>query len=149
MSKLYWEDFHVGAQYDLGEYFLTQKELIEFATQYDPQDFHTDPVKALESPLGVLCATGIHTMGICQRLLVLGLFKNTAFVAGVKMGNMSLSKPVLPDESLSSALTITECRPLKDGLRGLISYEQRAYNPRDEQVLSVESSVIMLRRNTA
>lgn len=149
MSKLYWEDFHVGAEYQLGEYFLTQKELIEFASQYDPQDFHTDPIKALESPLGILCATGIHTMGICQRLVVLGLFKNSAFFAGVKVGNMSLSKPVLPDESLRSELTITECRPLKDGQRGLISYEQRAYNPRNEQVLSVESSVLIMRRGAA
>jgi len=149
MSKLYWEDFQVGNEYELGEYFLTQKELIEFATQYDPQDFHMDPVKALESPLGILCATGIHTMGICQRLLVLGLFKNSAFIAGVKMGSLNLSKPVLPNESLRSNVSITETRPLKDGQRGLISYEQRAYNPRDEQVLSVESSILMMRREVA
>lgn len=149
MSKLYWEDFQIGHEFELGEYFLTQKELIEFGSQYDPQDFHMDPVKALDSPMGMLCATGIHTMGICQRLLVLGLFKNSAFVAGVKMGNLNLSKPVLPDETLRSNVTITEVRPLKDGQRGLISYEQRAYNPRDEQVLSVDSSIIMMRRDAA
>lgn len=149
MTKLFWEDFSEGSEFDLGEYFLSQEELIEFAKQYDPQDFHTDPIKALDSPLGQLCATGIQTMAICQRLLVTQLFNRTAFVAGVNMGNMSFSRPVLPNEALRAELTVTTKRRLSDGKRGLLSYEMRAFNPRDECVLTTDASVILLCRNEA
>ena len=145
-EKLYWEDFSEGAVIPIGEYYLPQDELIEFARKYDPQPFHIDPEAALESPLGCLCATGIHTMAICQRLIVDNLFLRTAFVAGIHMDGLRFTKPVLPEETLRMEITITGLRPVKDGKRGLVSYETRVYNPRNELAMTHQATIMVLRR---
>jgi len=36
-----------------------------------PMEFHVDPEKAKLSPIGALCASGIHTLGIMQRLTLI------------------------------------------------------------------------------
>ncbi len=145
-KELYWEDFPVGKTFKLGCYFLSKKELIDFATQYDPQDFHIDEEKAKLTPMGVLCASGLQTVAICQRLTVKNLTERSALVAGVAMNNLKFNTPVLPDETLRAELTITEARRLSDGKRGLIRFEKHAYNPRNECVMSLESGLIMMCR---
>src|SRR5450432_3972900 len=39
----YWEDFQVGEVSEFGPATITQEEIIEFATRFDPQPFHIDP----------------------------------------------------------------------------------------------------------
>ena len=50
------EDFPVGAEYELGSRSLSQDEIVAFARDYDPQPFHTDPVAAKSSAFGTLIA---------------------------------------------------------------------------------------------
>ena len=61
---IYFEDFEPGRTWELGSYTFTEESIIEFARQYDPQYFHTDPVKAKESVFGGLVASGWQTLGI-------------------------------------------------------------------------------------
>jgi acyl dehydratase len=67
-EAVYFEDFEPGVETQLGQYCLSQAELIEFATRYDPQPFHTDPIAAQTSLIGCLCASGNQTYVITQRL---------------------------------------------------------------------------------
>ena len=39
---LHWEDFHVGDVTELGTVEVTEEDVIEFATRFDPQPFHLD-----------------------------------------------------------------------------------------------------------
>ena len=41
-DKLYLDDLSVGDTFRSGEYQLAEEEIINFTTQYDPQDFHID-----------------------------------------------------------------------------------------------------------
>ena len=65
---LYWEDFKVGETVEMGRHTFTEAEIIEFAQQFDPQPFHTDPVAAKASFFGGLIASGWHTCAVCMRL---------------------------------------------------------------------------------
>ena len=49
MATTHFEDFTNGQVIELGSVTLTQEAIIDFATQFDPQPFHTDPVAAVES----------------------------------------------------------------------------------------------------
>ena len=52
----------------VGAFQLTEAAVIEFATTWDPQPFHTDPVAAAESVFGGLVASSAHLFAICTRL---------------------------------------------------------------------------------
>ena len=52
----------------VGSFPLTEAAVIEFATTWDPQPFHTDPVAAADSVFGGLVASSAHLFAICSRL---------------------------------------------------------------------------------
>jgi len=51
-SGRYFEDYTVGVEQEVGSLGISEAEIIEFAKKYDPQDFHTDPEKAVSGPFG-------------------------------------------------------------------------------------------------
>ena len=42
------EDFAVGESFTLGSVQMKEQEMIDFATQFDPQRFHVDPAAAAD-----------------------------------------------------------------------------------------------------
>ncbi|MFP5468894.1 MAG: MaoC/PaaZ C-terminal domain-containing protein, partial [Alphaproteobacteria bacterium] len=59
--KYYWEDFVPGEVAQFGAYHVTKEEIIEFASEYDPQPMHIDEEGAKKSFMGGLCASGWHS----------------------------------------------------------------------------------------
>lgn len=144
-KTFYWEDFEPGMHLEVGEYFLSEQELISFAKQYDPQTFHIDPDAAKDSPIGVLCASGIQTMAITQRLIVDNLLNRTALVAGMGVDELRFNTPVLPNEKLRVTITVSERnKPKKDIGKGRVYYTVKAYNPRNELAFSMVAKVLVL-----
>lgn len=100
------EDLVVGQVIDLGSYVTTSEEIIAFATQWDPQPFHTDPVAAASGYFGGVIASGVHTLSIFQRLSVLGAYRHWDIVAGRAIRNFELLRPVRPGNELHGTLTV-------------------------------------------
>ena len=75
-----WTELPVGQRFLSGTLALTETEIIDYATKYDPQPFHTDPEAAKSAPLfGGLVASGLHTMGACfGRIMGSGLFREVS-----------------------------------------------------------------------
>ena len=46
VAYTYFEDFVVGARFETPPVTVTEAEIIEFATKFDPQPMHTDPAAA-------------------------------------------------------------------------------------------------------
>ena len=46
MPDIYFEDFAAGQEYELGSHTIDHAAIIEFASQFDPQPFHTDDAAA-------------------------------------------------------------------------------------------------------
>ena len=69
-SPMFFEDFEVGTTEEFGEYLVTEEEILEFASKYDPQAFHLSDEAAKATLFGGLCASGWHTCAIAMRMLV-------------------------------------------------------------------------------
>ncbi len=148
MTKiLHWEELQPGFSLDLGSYYLSQDELIRFARDYDPQTFHIDPEKAKLSPLGQLCASGLQTAAITQRLTVNELFSRTHVVAGLGVDKLRFYTPVLPDESLSASMLVQKAyRPSTSKDRGIVVYDVEVKNPRGEKVSTLQATIMVMCR---
>lgn len=146
---LHWEELQPGFSLDLGSYYLSQEELISFARQYDPQIFHIDPEKAKGTPIGRLCASGLQTTAITQKLTVEQLFSKTHLVAGMGVDKLRFYTPVLPNESLSASMRVKKAfRPPTATNRGVVIYDVEVYNPRGEKVSSMQATIMVMCRNT-
>lgn len=102
----YAEDLSVGEVFELGSYTPSEVEIIEFATQWDPQAFHIDRQVATEGFFGEVIASGIHTTAIFQRLVVLGAYRDWAVVAGRRITDIELPAPVTAGLELHGRLEI-------------------------------------------
>ena len=84
-NPLFWEDMAPRQSWRTGECEVTADDIVAFARRFDPMPMHLGPESARATPLGVFCASGIHTLGVTQRLLCDRLFSKTALIAGGKI----------------------------------------------------------------
>ncbi|MBA4026548.1 MAG: dehydratase [Gordonia sp.] len=104
---LYAEDLVEGHTYELGSYVVTRDEILSFAGQWDPQDFHTDDAAAAKGFFGEVIASGIHTLAVFQRLSVLGAYNRWAVIAGRTLRDVQFRSPVRSDSELSATMSVT------------------------------------------
>ena len=69
ITDRYFEDYHPGFIAEYGSITVDEQEMIEFARRFDPQEFHTDPVRAAQGFFGGLIASGWHTCSLMMRLI--------------------------------------------------------------------------------
>ena len=93
-QTLWWEDFPVGRTADLGSHTFDANEIIEFARQFDPQPFHTDPAAARSSIYGGLIASGWHTCAVAMRLMCDNYINRTVSMGSPGVDNIRWLKPV-------------------------------------------------------
>ncbi len=112
MSKrlFYLDDLSPGMRFTAGPVTLTEQEIIAFASEYDPQPFHTDPEAAQASFFKSLVASGWQTAAVTMRMLVAGAmpFAGGSIGLGVEV---SWPRPVRPGDSLSVDLEVIDITP--------------------------------------
>jgi acyl dehydratase len=115
VSMSYAEDLEakIGSSIHLGAYTPTHDEIIEFASQWDPQDFHVDPRAAATGYFGELIASGIHTLAIFERLAVLGAYRHWAVIAGRRISAIEFTAPVTGGLTLQGSLVIDRIEHVK------------------------------------
>jgi acyl dehydratase len=145
---VYFEDLSEGDVLQLGSYDVTESEIVEFAEQYDPQWFHTDPERARESsPLGDLAASGWHTCAMTMRILVDEHFSEAASLGALGVDNLRWPNPTLPGETLSVRVEVLETRPSdSDEGRGVVRSELRTTNEDGEVKAAMKPIVLYARR---
>lgn len=140
---LLWDDFTPGQAWVFGEYPVTEAEIIDFATRYDPLPMHLDRDTARDTPLGVFCASGIHTFGMTQKLLVDNLYIRCHLIAGGELKSFRLHRPVLPGDRLSVAIRVEDVAPHSRRLdAGWIDFNVLARNASGETVLEYDVRVL-------
>jgi len=145
--KLYFEDLAVGDEWTSDEYEISQSEIIEFAEQYDPQWFHTDPERAAEESIyGSLIAAGFHTAAISTRLFVDCFLSETATLGGKGIDKLRWHEPVRPDDRLSIHAEIVD-REIETDSRGLADIRIETSNQESEIVFSMIALVMFVRRD--
>jgi acyl dehydratase len=69
-ERRFFEDYSAGRVYEFGAITVSEPEIVDFATRYDPQYFQINPVKAATSEFAGIIASGWHTIGLAMRLYV-------------------------------------------------------------------------------
>jgi acyl dehydratase len=143
----YWEDFHVGDVAELGPVPVTEDEIVEFATRFDPQPFHVDPDAARESPFGGLIASGWHTAAIYMGMFVRGVLEGTASLGSPGVEELRWLAPVRPGDTLRGRTTITDVQPSSTTPgRGTIFGEHEVVNQDGVVVMRFRSRGFIARR---
>ncbi|MDB5487230.1 MAG: hypothetical protein JWQ58_945 [Reyranella sp.] len=147
MTDRFYEDFKVGDRFMSGGMTITEAAIIDFARQWDPQPFHTDPAFAATWTFGGLIASGLHTMGATLRLwLDLGIFRACS-LGSPGIGEVQFPRPVRPGDTLRVVSDIVELRPSTSKPdRGIARLRQVTINQRGEQVMEQETTVFLKRR---
>ena len=118
-EKVYADDLVPGQEFDLGTWHFTEKDIIAFATSWDPLPIHVDPEAAAHSPFGGVIASGIHSMAVMQRLSVEGFYRHTSIIAGRNILSCDLLAPARTDATVRGVVRIIEVRP-REGRRDAI-----------------------------
>lgn len=150
MTDRFFEDFKAGDRFVSGDMTITEAAIIEFARQWDPQPFHTDPAFASTWTFGGLIASGLHTMAVTLRLwLDLGIFRACS-LGSPGIGEVQFPRPVRPGDTLRVVSDIVQLRlsaSRRD--RGIARLRQVTINQRGEQVMEQETTVFLKRRASA
>ncbi len=105
------ESFEVGQVKKFGAYRVTEAEVIEFASKYDPQYFHLDHEAAKNSLFGGLCASGWHTCAMTMSMMVANMDENGTSLGSPGIDELRWLRPVYPGDVLSVCMEVLETRP--------------------------------------
>jgi acyl dehydratase len=144
----YLEDFQVGEkQLARGDYLVTEEEIVEFGTRFDPQPFHTDPVAAADSIFGSLVASSVHLFAISVSLSR-HLGEPAAAVSALGFDEVRMLAPARPGDRLRlrcETLGARRSRSRPDC--GVIESRSELYNQRGENVMSYRGAFLVRARD--
>lgn len=147
MTDRYFEDYVPGSTEEFGSVKVSEAEIVEFATKYDPQPFHLDPAAAAASPYGGLIASGWQTAGLMMRMLVENYLSPVSSLGSPGIDELRWPRPVRPDDELRVRIEVLETRPSKSKPdRGLVRSRIELLNQDDEVVFSALALNFVLRR---
>ena len=145
---LYWEDFPPGETVEVGSHTFTEREMITFARQFDPQPFHVDPAAAKNSIFKGLIASGWHTCAIAMRLMVDKYVARSASLGSPGLDNIRWLAPVRAGDTITYRRTTTAARVSESKPDvGLVHSRWEAVNQRGEKVMTMEGWGMFRRRH--
>jgi len=143
------EDWAVGDSF-VGEitYVMEHDRMIEFAEEFDPQSFHTDPQAASESFFGGLVASGWHTAAACMRLVA--DFLGPASMGAPGIDELRWHRPVRDGDELRLTWTVLEHRrSASKPDRGIMRVQQQVHDQAGELVMSMIAIMMIASRSDA
>lgn len=108
MDKIYLNDLTIGTTWTSREHTLTEADIIEFAQQYDPQPFHTDPERAKDSFFGTLVASGWQTACLTMRLMVETIPIATGLIGA--SGSVKWGRPTYPNDRIHVVAKVVDIK---------------------------------------
>jgi acyl dehydratase len=147
-AERYLEDFVEGDVYEFGPIGITEEEIIDYGRKFDPQVFHTDPVKAKETVYGGLIASGWHTCGLFMRLFVDHYLPGPASLGSPGVDELRWLKPVRPGDELILRITVEKVKPSKSKPdRGVLFSYCEMLNQERDVVATMSGINLILYRN--
>ncbi|OFE14237.1 hypothetical protein BA895_11540 [Humibacillus sp. DSM 29435] len=131
------EEMPLGVEIDCGAHELTEAEIIEFGSLWDPQYFHIDPDAAAHSTFGGVIASGVHTTAIFQRLATLAVYNRYDVIAGREIRSLRFLTPVRAGDVLTGSVVLRSIAPARRG-RCLVTIAGTLTNQEGVLVLTLE-----------
>ena len=108
-TPLFLEDLAVGDVMRSSTWTIDAEQIVAFASEFDPQPFHTDPDAAPETFFRGLVASGWHVAAITMRLIV----ESTPLAGGVIGAGADVQWPsaTRPGDTLHVVSEVIDVRP--------------------------------------
>ena len=145
-SPLHLDDLKVGLRFSSGCILINERQMIDFARQFDPQPFHLDAELAKHSIFGGLVASGWFTASVSMRLLLEGLPLATGTI-GLGGETMQWPNPVMAGDQLhleGEVINIRASRSHND--RAVVTVQFSTYNQSNKSVFSNVGNLLVFRR---
>jgi acyl dehydratase len=148
VAGLYFEQFEAGQRFEhLVRRTVTETDNLLFsALTMNPAAIHLDAEYCKGTPFGQRIVNSVFTLGLLVGLSVY----DTTF--GTTLGNLGwedvrFPKPVLIGDTLHAVTTVVSKRESTSrNDSGIVVFEHRAFNQRDEEVCSCRRAALMLKR---
>jgi acyl dehydratase len=149
IDNRYYEDYEPGSVHEFGSIVVTEKEMVDFASRYDPQVFHIDANAARQTTFGGLIASGWHTAAMANRLIIDHFLSHVASLGSPGADELRWFRPVRSGDTLSARITIVESRRSQSKPdRGIIASVVEVINQNREVVMSWKGVNILQCRST-
>ncbi|BAN48036.1 MaoC family dehydratase [Metapseudomonas resinovorans] len=144
-KPLYLDDLAVGDVFISDTHPLDAQQIVQFASQFDPQPFHLDADAAQDTFFQGLAASGWHTTAITMRLIVQSLpLARGVIGAGAEV---SWPQPTRPGDVLQVTSRIIEIIPSRSKPdRGLIVVECITSNQAGQVLQRMVTKVLCFRK---
>lgn len=130
-----------AGRFVLGPVTLDSGEVVDFASSFDDQWFHTDPDAAAHGPFGGLIASGWHTCGLAMRLVSRELLAGSESFASPGLSYLRWPHPVRPGDRLMLEVSVIEARrSASRPALGILRWRWVMRNSDEEVVLDLEAT---------
>ena len=129
---------------------ITEGDNTQFSTMtMNPQPLHLDVEFAAETEFGERLVNSLLTLALLVGVTVYELTLGTT-VANLGFGRVEFPRPMFHGDTLHAESTVIEARASKSrDDAGVVRFEHRGYNQRDELVALCERAALMRRRPAA
>ena len=133
----YFEDFKPGDVMTHNGISLSEDEILEFASKYDPQPFHTDPAAAAQTIYGGIIASGWQTASTTMRMMYESFIKDSSSMGSPGLDSIRWLIPVRPGDVLTLRVTVQETRRSRSKPdRGIVISNTETLNQHGEVVMT-------------
>lgn len=131
----------VGSTYDLGEKSFSEKEIIDFALDYDPLPFHIDKEAAKKSIFKSLVASGSHIFHWFYKEKWLPEFGDSV-MAGLQLDKWRFLLPVYANTIIRSRVSLASIIPNNVKNTNILQWKFEFFNEKNEMVQSLELTIL-------
>ena len=148
MGGRYFGEFSVGQRFEheVRRTVTDMDNILFSALTHNPAAIHIDHEYAKTTEFGKPLINSIFTLGLIVGLSV----QDTTF--GTTVGNLGweevrFPKPVFAGDTLRAETTVVDLRESKSRpTQGIVTFEHKGYNQRDEEICVCRRAALMLRR---
>jgi len=148
MPGLYFEQFQVGQRFahEIHRTVTETDNVLFCSLTMNPAAIHLDYEYCKDTPFGKPLVNSVYTLGLMVGLSISDTTFGTT-IANLGWEEVKFPKPVFVGDTLrcvTTVLTVRESQSRKDS--GIVTFEHRAYNQRDEEVAMCRRNALMMKR---
>lgn len=144
---MFFDDLTEGYSFRTEAKTLSRDDIVRFATDWDPQEFHLDEAAGEASHFGGLVASGFHTLLTAFTLTLEANVWTEASMGAGGMTEITWLKPVRPGDTLTVTGTVKSLRESRTKPdRGFAEIAYEARNQDGDVVMTYGAKQILRKR---
>jgi acyl dehydratase len=134
-------EFHAGQIIHCGPATLTERQILAFARDYDPQWIHTDPERAAASRWQGLIASGWQSCCVAMRMVCDEILAGSESFGSPGLAYLKWQNPVRPGDVLRLRAEVLEVRVARSQpALGILRWRWQLVNQHEQVALDLEAT---------